>query len=187
LIDGENSHGAEFGHIVIDYHDDARLCPCGQTGHLEAYASAKSLVLMAEEALASGRTGSFAARVDASEELTPLLLSEEAAAGDELAMELILDVAKYLGVGIVTLLHAIDPHGVVLGGAMTFGGERDPVGRRFIERIRQEVRRRAFPVLAERTKIEFASLGGSAGYIGAAGIARLEHLRNSSPSGADGG
>jgi hypothetical protein len=30
-------------------------------------------------------------------------------------------------------------------------------------------------VLAQRTIIGYASLGGDAGYIGAAGIARLEH------------
>ena len=40
LVEGENSPGAELGHMIIDYHDDARMCSCGQRGHLEAYASA---------------------------------------------------------------------------------------------------------------------------------------------------
>jgi len=39
------------------------------------------------------------------------------------------------------------------------------------------VHRRAFPVPAARTKIDFAILGGDAGYIGAAGIARQEFQR----------
>ena len=65
----------------------------------------------------------------------------------------------------------------VLGGAMTFGGESDPIGGRFLERIRAEVRERAFPLLAERTPIRFATLGGDAGYVGTAGMARAEHLR----------
>jgi glucokinase len=51
------------------------------------------------------------------------------------------------------------------------------LGRRFLARIKQEVRSRAFPVLAQRVKISFASLGGDAGYIGAAGIARAAHLK----------
>ena len=40
LVEGENSAGSELGHLIIDYHDDAPLCSCGQRGHLEAYASA---------------------------------------------------------------------------------------------------------------------------------------------------
>jgi glucokinase len=66
---------------------------------------------------------------------------------------------------------------VILGGAMTFGGADDPVGRAFIERVRQEIRVRAFPVPAEKTVIRYASLGGDAGAIGAAGLARLAHRR----------
>ena len=60
---------------------------------------------------------------------------------------------------------------------MTFGGHDSPLGRRFLEVVREEVHRRAFPVLAERTMIDFARLGGDAGYIGAAGVARLEHYK----------
>ena len=64
---------------------------------------------------------------------------------------------------------------MLLAGAMTFGGNETELGRRFLARIKQEIQRRAFPILAERTVVDFASLGGDAGYIGAAGIARLEH------------
>jgi glucokinase len=60
---------------------------------------------------------------------------------------------------------------------MTFGREEHPVGRAFLERVREEVRRRTFPVLARRTSIRYASLGGDAGYVGTAGMARAEHLR----------
>ncbi len=74
-------------------------------------------------------------------------------------------------------MHTIDPSGVLLGGAMTFGGSRTALGRQFLEWVREEVGRRAFPVLAERTVIDFAALGGDAGYIGAAGLARLEHRK----------
>lgn len=173
-IDGEHSHGAECGHIIIDYHDDARLCPCGQTGHLEAYCSALSIIKRTHEALAAGRASSLAQKTAAGDELTPLLLAQEAEAGDALSLEIILDTARYLGVGIVTLMHTIDPSGVVLGGAMTFGRNETNLGRRFLERVRQEVRKRAFPTLAERTTIDYATLGGDAGFIGAAGIARLD-------------
>ena len=172
---GENSHGGECGHIIIDYRSDARVCPCGQPGHLEAYASATAVIRRTQEALAAGRKSSLALRVAAGEELTPLMLDQEAAQGDELSLEIIMDTAGYLGVGAVNLMHTIDPNGVVFGGAMTFGEHKTELGRRFLARIQQEIQRRAFPVLAQRTKIDFASLGGDAGYIGAAGVARVDH------------
>lgn len=175
IVDGEHSHGAECGHIIIDDSPTARLCGCGKLGHLEAYASATAVVARTKEALAAGRKSSLAGRLAGGDELTPLVVAEEAESGDQLALEIVLQTAEYLGAGVVNLMHTIDPTGVLLGGAMTFGGHESALGRRFLERVREEVRRRAFTVLAQRTVIDFASLGGDAGYIGAAGIARLEH------------
>ena len=183
-IDGENSHGAECGHIIVDYAEDARLCGCGQPGHLEAYASATALSRRADEVLSTRlrEKTSLRQRIDQEQQKpeedrrgVPELVAAEAEAGDPLAMNLILETARYLGIGIVNLMHTIDPNGVLLGGAMTFGGNDSEVGRKFLDRIKQEVNRRAFGVLAERTTIDFATLGGDAGYIGAAGIARVEH------------
>ena len=175
-IDGENSHGAECGHIIIDSSDSARVCSCGQKGHLEGYASATALIQRAHEALDAGQPSTLNDRVKAGQALTGLALSREAEAGDALSLRLILETADYLTVAIVTLIHTIDPGAVILGGAMNFGGDGATVGRRFIDRIREGVRKRAFPVPAKRTQVRFAMLGGSAGYIGAAGIAR-EGLR----------
>ncbi|MBL8830391.1 MAG: ROK family protein [Planctomycetaceae bacterium] len=176
-IDGEHSHGAECGHLIIDYHDDARMCGCGQRGHLEAYASATAVIQRASEALAADRTSSLHQRIAAGEALSPLLLAQEAERGDALSRDIVLETARYLGVGIVSFMHTIDPAGVIIGGAMTFGGHESPLGCEFLARIRQEVRSRAFPVPAAKTKIDFASLGGDAGYIGAAGIARVAYRR----------
>jgi len=94
-----------------------------------------------------------------------------------LAMELILETARWLGIGIVTLMHTLDPEAVLIGGAMTFGGEEAAVGKAFIERVRAEVRARAFPLLAAQTIIRYASLGGDAGSIGTAGLARRSIAR----------
>ena len=45
------------------------------------------------------------------------------------------------------------------------------------EDLEQEIQQRAFPVPARNVVVDFATLGGDAGYIGSAGIARLEHRR----------
>ena len=141
-------------------------------GHLEAYASATALVKRTREALAAGRPSTLTDRVAGGEEVSGLMLAQEAEKGDQLSLDLILETAMYVGVGAVSLMHTIDPGAVILGGAMNFGGSESALGRRFLERVREEVRRRAFPIPAEKTVIDFAVLAGHAGYIGAAGIAR---------------
>jgi glucokinase len=88
-----------------------------------------------------------------------------------------MDTARYLALGIMTLIHTVDPDSVVLGGAMTFGGAGHPLGERFIERVRDEVRPRILTALQPTLRIEFARLGGDAGFVGAAGLARLEHRK----------
>lgn len=176
-IDGHHSTGAECGHIIIDYRDDARMCPCGQPGHLEAYCSATSVVKRTREALDAGRPSSLRRRLDSGEELTTLAIAEEAEAGDALADDILMVTARLFGVGATSIMHTVDPDGVLIGGAMTFGGHATPLGRRFLEAVRAEVRRRAFPVLAEKTVIDYAKLGGDAGFIGSAGLARLTHRR----------
>jgi glucokinase len=171
-IDGVNSFGSECGHILVDSHDDARLCVWGGgRGELEAYASAGAVVERTRELLDAGRHSSLNNRM-AHEPLTPLLLAQEADAGDALALEVLEETGRYLGIGIVTLVHTVDPGTVVLGGAMNFGGEEARAGRVFLEAVRREFRRRAFDVVADTTVIEYASLGSNAGYIGAAGLAR---------------
>jgi glucokinase len=176
-IDGEHSHGSECGHIIIDSSPAARMCGCGQPGHLEAYCSATALVKRTEELLSVGRRSSLAARITDDTPLTAKMIDEEADKGDALATEVIFELGTWLGLGCVTFMHTIDPGAVILGGAMNFGGADDPTGRRFLEHLRGVVRKHAFPIPAQRTVIEFAALAGDAGFIGAAGIARVEHHR----------
>ena len=103
-----------------------------------------------------------------------MIVAEEAEQGDQLAREVVFQTARYLAVGIVSLVHTIDPDCVILGGAMNFGGAGHPLGEEFISHVRDEAERRMMRTLRGRIAIEFASLGGDAGFIGAAGLARRE-------------
>lgn len=175
LIEGEHSCGSECGHILVNPADDAPKDSLGKRGSLESYANATAVVERALAAIRSGAPTIMAKRQAAGEEVTPRLVAEAAEAGDELAHWAVMETAYWLAIGIVSLVHTIDPDAVVLGGAMTFGGNDSEIGRQFLQRIRDEVRPRLLEPLQDTVRIEFASIGGDAGYIGAAGLARLEH------------
>lgn len=177
LVDGENGCGGECGHIIVDSSPNALRDTRGGRGSLEAYASANALVARAKKAIAHSEADLLAARHASGEDVTPLLIAECAERGDHVAQQVILETANWLAIGIVTLAHAIDPNAIIIGGAMTFGGDNCQTGRDFLSRIRQEVRSRLLEPLNTRLHIEFATLGNDAGYIGAAGIARLAYYR----------
>jgi glucokinase len=165
IIEGRHSHGAECGHIIIQM-DGGRQCSCGGYGHLEAYASATALVKRAQEALEADSTSSKLRALEL-DQITSRAINEAAEAGDELARRLMRETAHYLAVGAVCLMHTIDPDMVLFGGGMI------AAGRLFLEDIRSDIRKMAFPTPAAHTRIEYAELGGDAGFIGAAGCARF--------------
>ena len=177
LIEGEHSCGSECGHILINPAPDAPMDSLGKRGSLESLTNASAVVDRARSALGSVSVTSLAKRQAAGEELTPKIIAEEAERGDEVARRVIMETAYWLAIGIVSFIHTIDPDAILIGGAMTFGGNDTEIGRAFLQRIRDEVRPRILEPLRDTVKIEFASLGGDAGYMGAAGLARLEHQK----------
>ena len=106
IIEGRHSHGAECGHTVIQM-ENGRVCSCGQRGHLEAYASATSLVKRAHEALDAGAVSSLRDTLSQGP-LTSRAIDLAADAGDPLAKTLMAETAYYLAIGAVNLMHTID-------------------------------------------------------------------------------
>ena len=179
-IEGANSHGAEVGHIVIDTGPDARMCGCGQRGHLEAYASATALVQRTIEAMGEPETGKqtlLRQRIGEASPLSALMVSEAATEGDEFAISMVRETARYLGRGIDLLAHIIDPAAFILGGAMNFGGSSTVLGKQFPSDVKNEVTKRVFPVLGQKLVVDFAKLGSEAGLVGAAGLARANYQK----------
>lgn len=177
LVNGVNSFGSECGHIIVDSSDSAQLCVWGGgRGQLEAYASASGVVQRTRQCLNDGATSALSGHLGVgNSELTAKLVYEAAADGDELALKIIDETARWLGIGIATLVHTLDSGSIVLGGAMNFGGADSPVGRRFLDSISEEFRSRTFENVFAGTTIKFAELGADAGYLGVAGWARKEH------------
>lgn len=173
---GTHSHGGEAGHNVIDTSENARWCKCGQRGHLEAYASATGVANRTIEYVEAEFKTSLTPRVRARKrnDEVPKMVFEEAEKGDELAIRIVKETARYLSHGMISLIHTLDPSCLLLGGAMTFGGDETATGRLFLKTVEEETRSRIFLHLAERLRIAYATTGNAAGYIGAAGLARQE-------------
>ena len=173
---GTHSHGGEAGHNLIDTSENARWCKCGQRGHLEAYASATGVANRTIDYVEAEFKTSLTERVRnrTRNDEVPKMVFEEAEKGDEVAIRIVKETARYLSHGMISLIHTIDPSCILLGGAMTFGGNETATGRLFLKAVDEETRSRIFLHLAERVRIGFATLGNAAGYIGAAGLARQE-------------
>lgn len=176
LIEGAHSFGGECGHILVDPRDDARLDSFEKTGSLEAYCGAYGIVARTKEALDADRESSLAAVGSGGQEITPLDIAKAAEQGDTLAIEIVMETARYLALGIVTVVHTIDPDSIVIGGGVNFGGAGHPLGEQFLQCIRDEARPRLISTLRDTLHVDFAQLGGDAGYIGAAGLARLQQI-----------
>ena len=178
LVNGVNSCGSECGHILVDPSPTAQLCIWGGgRGHLEAYASASGVVQRTRQKLTEGANSSLTGLLGGNDdELTAKKVYEAATNGDELALEIVDETGMWLGFGVTTLVHTLDPGSVVLGGAMNFGGPGDEIGERFRQKISETFRERTFESVFNGTTIEFAELGADAGYLGVAGYARKEYL-----------
>ncbi len=168
VIDGRLLHGAsdvaaEIGHITIE--TNGRRCGCGNDGCLEAYASGPAIARRAIEMIEAGAesvspslVGGALARVSAQ------TVYEAAGSGDPLALEVVQDTAKYLGVGVANMINILNPEVVVICGGVTQAGDR------LFTPLRREVARRAFRPAVQACRIVPGLLPGTAGVVGAAKV-----------------
>ncbi len=62
--------------------------------------------------------------------------------------------------GTANLMHTIDPDVVLFERNMTFGRDETHLGCRFVDIVREEVKRLSFPVPSSKIRIGYAELGG---------------------------
>lgn len=182
VIDGEPLKGAhgcagEIGHMPIDVSSSARACGCGRYGHVETYCGAAGIVQTASEILSACDKPSLLREIG----LSPLAIKHAADQGDPVALETVRITARYLGRAISLLAHVVDPDGVLLGGAINFGGKGTSTGELFLEAIRQECEIRSLVQVGTQIEIDFAKLGSDAGMFGAAQFATAQLLRRFVP------
>ena len=164
LVHGSGHNAAELGHMIIV--PDGRPCTCGQRGCLEAYASANSTVERAEEAIAEGGASGLEQIIKQNSTISCKNVFDHAREGDKLALEIVEGTAKALAVACINMNHATEPKKVILAGGMIQAGEI------LIRKVRRFYNKMIWDAKLEPMEICLAQLGGDAGFIGAAGLAR---------------
>jgi len=168
VLDGEVYRGGsdiagEIGHMTIDLN--GRRCKCGNYGCLEAYASGPAIAARAVEGIEAGAETSLPKYVNGDlSKITAQLVYEAAHDGDDYALELVKDTAKFLGSGVANIINIFNPQVVVICGGVTLAGER------LFAPLRGEAKRRAFKPAVEVCRIVPGELTGTAGVYGAAAV-----------------
>jgi glucokinase len=159
---GSAGAGAELGHIVVD--PDGPECPgnCPGRGCLEAFASGNAIGRAGDEVASREPDSALGKAFAGGREITGGLVTELAHDGDELAIEVLAEAGRWLGVGITTLVNALNPELVIVGGGASAAGEL------MLAPAREVVAERALPPNRELARIVTAHFGSEASMIGAA-------------------
>jgi glucokinase len=165
LYRGANGFAGEIGHMVVEPHGP--LCPCGQRGCWERYASGSGLGRLARESAHAGQAPRVLelAGGDA-EAVRGEHVTRAAIEGDEGACAVFARFAWWLALGLANIANAFDPEMFVIGGGLVEAGDVlfEPVRAAFADLVEAADRRPDIAIVP-------ASLGERAGAMGAAALA----------------
>lgn len=161
---------AEIGHMTVDANGPK--CGCGNTGCLEMLASGRAVERDAIKRISRGEKSSLSEMAGGKmEDITAEMVGAAAKNGDPLALDVLMQAAYYLGIGMVNVVNIFNPEMIVLGGGMA------ELGDLFIGPGRKMVAERAFPVSSRAVRVVAAQLGNEAGVCGAAAFALEQAMR----------
>jgi glucokinase len=167
FIRGYRDNAAELGHVIVQA--GGRPCNCGQFGCLEAYASATNSAKIAMERIRNGEKSSMKAVLDQEGTLTTETILNHMLAGDDFAKKSWLETCKYIALGCLTFNHTINAEIIALAGGMVNAGDH------LLNPVREAYYALQGPILKSFcSSIVLAKLGSDAGFVGAAGAAKLQ-------------
>lgn len=137
VVRGSRHAAGEFGHVALSL--DGPPCSCGSRGCWEAYTSDSTTVARYREM--AGRGG------DEEDDLTVLELVRRFHAGDGPARDALKTTGRYIGLGLASVINALNPGAVVVGGEIAHAWDLiEPL-------IRREIIRRTLTAAAAGTII----------------------------------
>jgi glucokinase len=161
LWTGSDGVAAEYGHATVE--PLGHLCPCGNRGCLEQYASATALLRMAKVGILDDAASTLATL--APDELDASAIAHAARGGDQLALACFAVVGHYLGIAAATIVNLLNLDAIIIAGGVSASFDL------FADELQEEIRKRAFALPAARVKVLKGELGDDAGLLGAAAAA----------------
>lgn len=168
VLDGvlyRGAHGVapELGHLVLV--PGGRPCPCGKSGCWERYCSGTAMAFTAGELLDRPHSPSLLDDVPRTG-LTGALVAQAAERGDELALQVMADLGRWLGLGLAMVVDVLDPERIVVGGGVVASADKFlPVAVQTMQASITGAGHRPEPVVCT------AVFGADSGTIGAALLA----------------
>jgi predicted NBD/HSP70 family sugar kinase len=159
VVDGGIYRGAQgaagdIGHIRLADHDDV-VCECGNTGCLEAVASGRAL---------ARRLTALGLEAENSRDVVRVVRAHNLE-----AVRLVRQGGRYVGEVLASLVNALNPEVIVIGGDLAEAHEQLFAG------VREVVYQRSTPLATRHLQIVRSALQDRAGVFGAAVMA-IEHV-----------
>ena len=160
LVSGRAGLAAELGHIPI-------VLERSQVSSVELEAAGPAIARRARNALEAGAKSTMRELVDGDfSKIDARTVGQCAAAGDELARDILAYAGRMIGLGVVTALLLFNPEVVVIGGGVSKTGDL------LLQPMRQAVEAHILdPAFCQGLRIERAALGDDVALVGAAALA----------------
>jgi glucokinase-like ROK family protein len=159
VFSGVAGVGAEFGHMTMD--PNGELCSCGNYGCWETQVSQRALFRHIHEGFEQGERGMLFQLVNSDgNQLTVPMIIDAARAGDAVALSALEKIGRDLGIGIASMVNALNPELVVCGGILSLAGEF------LMPAMTKEFEQRALRWNREATKVVLAKHGFDAAAMG---------------------
>ncbi len=169
ILHGVNDTAGEIGHFVIQ--TDGPICGCGNHGCFEAVASGTAINGIGKYIAAMHSDSLLYQLVDGDiTQIDGKIVAEAAKMGDQFALQIWDDEARYLGIGIANLINIFNVGTIILGGGVM--NAWDLINEKMIKTIKQY----AFESAYNAVKIRRAALGSEVGVKGAIAVAMGDKL-----------
>jgi glucokinase-like ROK family protein len=161
---GNSGCAGDIGHISVK--KDGPVCPCGNTGCLEAMAAGPAIADRGVEAALDGKSPILLKHYQANgQKLRAEDVGYAAAEGDPVSIEIIRNSGQMVGDVLAGLVNFFNPGLILIGGGVS------SIGNLLLSSIRQAVLTRSLPLATRNLRIDFSSSGQDAGVAGAISLA----------------
>lgn len=159
LYRGASGSAGEIGHIFVD--EAGARCACGNYGCLETMASITHIVEKAKKLIRQGVVSSLNEIGDI-DGIDICSIISAARNGDEVAGNLLMESARYIGIAASSLINILNPSKIVLGKEFVKYGDL------VLEQVRKTALHKALEFPGSRVDIAITPLGEKASMLGAA-------------------